>query len=69
MHESARANSSDQHSAAPKPQAGWICPKCGVVYAPWVASCRCGRPISAGWTPQPSAVPWRFRSTSFPRFS
>lgn len=21
---------------------GWICPKCGKVYAPWVPSCDCG---------------------------
>lgn len=23
---------------------GWICPKCGRVHAPWVASCNCAAP-------------------------
>jgi hypothetical protein len=53
---------------------GWICPKCGSVYAPWVEKCEkcCGAykswpaypvPVDPGNTtpsifPQPGNVPW-----------
>lgn len=52
-------------------QQGWVCPKCGNVYAPWVKECcncngggdggRVASPVTPKW-PQPSpswpAVPW-----------
>lgn len=50
---------------------GWICPKCGAVYAPtWFEClhCRPTRGFVSNWTPPPSAVPERFRSTSIPRW-
>jgi len=27
-----------------KPVSGWVCPKCGAVYAPWVRECPKCRP-------------------------
>lgn len=39
---------------------GWVCPKCGRVYAPWVYTCApCGNPptystVTPGW-PMPSS--------------
>lgn len=29
---------------------GWICPKCGKVYAPWVSSCDCSTSVSTTLT-------------------
>jgi hypothetical protein len=25
--------------------AGWLCPRCGTVHAPWVAQCQCRAPV------------------------
>lgn len=42
---------------------GWICPKCGKVNAPWVASCDCVSSIKITYPPyvapyQPYNPPW-----------
>jgi hypothetical protein len=38
---------------------GWVCPKCGRVWAPWVSTCNCGnipRPVPVVPTmPHPSS--------------
>ena len=34
---------------------GWVCPRCGKVWAPWVRSCECSPPtMSTG-----GSVPWK----------
>lgn len=34
---------------------GWICPKCGSVYAPWMFECRkCNKPVVRINHPEPS---------------
>lgn len=59
-----------QLNAAKTYREGWVCPKCGSVYAPsWYECVRCKPKGSSNWTPPPSAVPERFRSTSAPRFT
>jgi hypothetical protein len=32
------------------PQHGWICPRCGIVHAPWVAQCWCPPPEQTATT-------------------
>ena len=40
----------------PTPQYGWVCPRCGTVYAPFMASCQCKPPVhlEAGTTSTPN---------------
>ncbi len=63
----------DQEATKSSYRQGWVCPKCGSVYAPtWYTCTRCkpkGSLTYGDWTPPPSAVPERFRSTSAPRFN
>lgn len=37
---------------------GWVCPRCGMVHAPWVAECGCAAPSTSntGDTPWINAV-------------
>lgn len=35
-------NPPSSHQAGTNLQ-GWVCPNCGVAYAPWVSACGCGR--------------------------
>jgi len=39
---------------------GWICPKCGRVWAPWIPSCSCTDPTTKIGEIQPSQpyLPW-----------
>lgn len=41
-------NNPDRQSKDSGTQYGWICPKCGCVYAPWVSGCEgCAPPVKA----------------------
>jgi len=31
-------------ATTPTTPSGWVCPRCGVVYAPWVRTCECRGP-------------------------
>ena len=37
---------------------GWICPKCGRVYAPWVKECEACNPVKVAPTPEPWTLPY-----------
>lgn len=39
-------------------QSGWICPKCGRVYAPWVKECEACNPVKVAPTPEPWTQPY-----------
>lgn len=39
-------------------QTGWICPKCGRVYAPWVKECEACNPVKVAPTPEPWTQPY-----------
>ena len=42
------------NSSATGSDRGWICPRCGTVWAPWIRSCNCG----GNWYPPYYWPPW-----------
>jgi hypothetical protein len=42
---------------------GWVCPKCGRVFAPWVSQCSYCEPFLPGSTKEPNYCPLPTPST------